>query len=176
MWKEFKPIILFIAKFFLVYIILTVLYSWYLQPFLYEQHITDPITSWMADVSSDMMRLLGFDAKTVQVEGETFKRFYLDGSYASMVNEGCNAISVVIIFMSFIVAFSNGLFKTLSFIVVGLVLLLITNIFRIAFLTYIYRHLPEFSKSAHDYLFPGIIYGMVVILWFVWVNKFAFKK
>ena len=176
MWKEFKPILIFIAKFFLVYIVLTVIYSWYLQPYLYEQNITDPITSWMADVSASLMRAVGFDAYTMQVEGETHKRFFLDGEFASLVNEGCNALSVVIIFISFIVAFSNGILRTLSYVLGGLVLLLMTNIFRISLLTYIYRHLPEYSKSAHDYLFPAIIYGMVVVLWFIWVNKFAFKK
>lgn len=176
MWKEFKPIVIFIAKFFVVYILLTILYGWYLQPYLYEQHIADPITAWMADVSSGLMRSIGFDAQTVQVEGEAYKRYYLDGQMGSLINEGCNAIAVGIIFISFIVAFSNGFLKTLAFISGGILLLLITNILRINLLTYIYRYLPEYSKSAHDYLFPAIIYGMVVILWFVWVQKFAFKK
>lgn len=176
MWKEFRPIILFIAKFFVVYILLTLIYSWYLQPYLYEQNITDPITAWMADVSAEMMRWFGFQAQTVQFENETYKRFFLDGEFASLVNEGCNAISVGIIFISFIIAFSNGILKTMGFVLGGIVLLLITNIIRIGLLTYIFRYFPEYSKSAHDYLFPAIIYGMVVILWFLWVHKFAFKK
>lgn len=176
MWKEFKPIVLFIAKFFVVYIILTALYSWYLDSYLYEQSTTDPFTAWVADISAGLMRMFGFNAETAQIEGETFKRFYIDGDVASLVNEGCNALSVVIIFISFIVAFSNGIIRTLSFILGGLILLMVTNIFRVALLTYIYHFLPTYSKSAHDYLFPAIIYGMVVVLWLIWVNKFAFKK
>lgn len=176
MWKEFKPIFFFIAKFFVAYIILTALYSWYLQPYLYDLKIADPITTWMTTASVEMMNLLGYEAEHIQKEGESFRRFILDGKYASSVNEGCNAVAVMIIFASFVIAFSNGIKKTLVFVLLGIFALIVTNIARIGILTYIFRYLPEYSKSAHDYLFPTIIYGMVVILWIVWVQYFAFKK
>lgn len=176
MLKEFKPIIFFIAKFFLVYIILTALYSWYLQPYIYEQQIADPITTRMTDAAVSLMNFLGFEAQHLQVEGESFRRFMLEGKYASGVNEGCNAVSVMIIFVSFIIAFSNGFLKTMGFLLVGLVIMILSNIARIALLTWIYRFHFAHSKMAHDYLFPAIIYGAVVVLWLIWVNFFAFKK
>ncbi|MDO5655189.1 MAG: exosortase family protein XrtF [Flavobacteriaceae bacterium] len=176
MWKEFKPILYFIGRFFVVYIVLTALYSWYLQPYLYEYKIADPVTTWMTDVSVGLMNLVGFDAQHVQLEGEAYRRFILDGEFASRVNEGCNAISVMIIFVSFILAFAAGFKKTLLFLLGGLLIMLISNIIRIAMLTWIYRYWSEYSKVAHDILFPGIIYGTVIILWLVWVKYFAFKK
>lgn len=176
MWKDFKPIIFFIARFFLVYILLTALYSWFLQPYLYEQQIADPITSWMADSAVSLMNFLGFEASNIQVEGEVWRRFILDGAYASSVNEGCNAVSVMIIFLSFIVAFSRGLVRTLVFSLFGLGIVILSNIARIALLTWFFRYQPAYSKMSHDYLFPAIIYGTVVVLWFIWVNFFAFKK
>ena len=31
------------------------------------------------------------------------------------------------------------------------------------------------TKPAHDYFFPAIIYGGVVLLWLIWINKFVLK-
>lgn len=176
MWKDFKPIIFFIAKFFLVYIVLTVLYSWYLQPYLYEQHIADPITTWMTDVAVSLIKFFGFEASHIQVEGEVWRRFILGGKNASIVNEGCNAVSVMIIFVSFIIAFSRGIIKTGVYVLLGLLIMIVSNVARIALLTWIYRYHTEYSKMSHDYLFPAIIYGTVVILWLIWVKFFAFKE
>lgn len=176
MFREFKPIFFFLLKFFVAYIVLTFLYSMYLEPYLSEYKIADPFTAWTTDTAVGLMNFVGFDADSVQVAGEPYKRFWLDGKFASIVNEGCNAISVMIIFVSFIIAFSTSFLQTSIFIFLGLVAMLVTNIIRVALLTYIFRYMPEYSQSAHDYLFPAIIYGMVVILWLIWVNFFAFKK
>lgn len=175
MLKEFKPILFFIAKFFAVYVLFTLLYTWYLDPYLNIYKIADPITEWIAGASVRVANVCGFSAESVQVEGEVWRRFILDGQYSSMVNEGCNAVSIMIIFMSFIVAFSDKFIKPFVFILVGLLVLIGTNIIRIFLLTWIYRYYPEYSKMGHDYLFPAIIYGIVVILWLVWVKFFAFK-
>ena len=32
---------------------------------------------------------------------------------------------------------------------------------------------PALTKPAHDYFFPAIIYGGVVVLWLIWINKFV---
>lgn len=176
MFKEFKPIFFFLLKFFVTYIVLTFVYSTYLEPYLSEYKIADPFTAWTTDAAVNLMNFIGFDAKNIQLEGEAFRRFWLDGTFASIVNEGCNAISVMIIFVSFIIAFSTNFLQTSLFIFFGLFAMLVTNIIRVALLTYIYRYMPEYSQSAHDYLFPAIIYGMVVILWLIWVNFFVFKK
>lgn len=175
MWKETKPILYFVGRFFLVYIALTALYSWYLQPYLYERKFADPVTVWMTGAAVDVMNFLGYDAFQMQKSGETFRRFILEGRYSSMVNEGCNAVSVMIIFVSFIIAFARDFKKTTVFILSGILILIISNIIRIAWLTWIFRYHEEYTKIAHDFLFPGIIYGTVVALWLIWVKYFAFS-
>src|SRR5690625_7148659 len=49
------------------------------------------------------------------------------------------------------------------------------NVLRIALLNYIFVYLPDYGKIAHDYLFPAIIYGTIVVLWIIWVRFFALK-
>lgn len=89
--------------------------------------------------------------------------------------EGCNAISVMILFVAFLVAFTGKIKQYLWFVPVGLIILYISNILRIYLIGMIVLYFPAFVDSAHDYLFPGIIYGTVFILWVIWV-KFIVSK
>ncbi|MBO6213731.1 MAG: exosortase family protein XrtF, partial [Algoriella sp.] len=65
--------------------------------------------------------------------------------------------------------------QTFLFIVTGLAALFVMNISRIMLLNYIFRYHHEYGKIAHDYLFPAIIYGSIVILWIVWIKFFVTK-
>lgn len=174
--ENLKPILFFIAKFFVTYIVLTVLYSYYLTPYLEVHKIADPFTKWTSDAVAWLMNQMGFVAESIQYKNETFMQFVLDGEEVSKVNEGCNSVSVMIIFVSFVVAFSQKIGQTGLYILVGLGLMLAANLSRIVLLNYIIRYMPSYAKSAHDYLFPAIIYGMVVVLWLAWVQFFVLKK
>ncbi|MCK0200465.1 exosortase family protein XrtF [Ornithobacterium rhinotracheale] len=174
--KEFKPALWLIAKFFIAYIVLTLLYSQYLQHFSELKQIADPFTAWVAESTAQVMQWLGFNANSEQIAGETFRRFLLNGRYVCIINEGCNAIAIMIIFVSFIIAFSKRFLPSFLFSVGGVILLHLTNITRIAILNYIFAYHAEYSELAHDYLFPAIIYGMVVVLWIIWIVFFVLKN
>ena len=49
------------------------------------------------------------------------------------------------------------------------------NILRIAGLNVLIMEAPQYTKIGHDYFFPAIIYGTVVILWIVWIKFYALK-
>ncbi len=171
--KELKPLLIILGRFLLTYLVLTIIYSLYLSPYT---QTADPITTYVAESAAWLMRLFGFNVELKHVPGENFVRFYLEGKYTSFINEGCNAVSVMIIFVSFIVAFFQKWGNTLLFIFGGLLVLFFSNIIRIGWLNYIFLTQPEFSKTAHDIVFPAIIYGMVLLLWFIWVKFYVLKK
>ena len=52
-------------------------------------------------------------------------------------------------------------------------MIFILNIFRIALLTAGLYKYPEYGAFLHDILFPLVIYGVVFVLWIVWVIKFS---
>ena len=174
--KEFKPLILFLARFLGTYIVLSLLYKLYLDQYLPFNN-PDPITKFTSDTSAYFLNLFGHVSYSNISITRPWMRLVLDGQVASIVNEGCNAISVVIIFVSFIIAFYTNLKHTLLFILGGLITLFVMNISRIIMLNYIFRyHYEEYGKIAHDYLFPAIIYGTIVILWIIWVRFFVIKQ
>jgi exosortase family protein XrtF len=94
----------------------------------------------------------------------------IDGNYTVNIVEGCNSISVIILFVAFIIAFAENLKKTVLFLFAGAVLIYIVNILRIAILTVALYKYPQHENILHSVVFPGIIYSMVFVLWMVWVR------
>jgi exosortase family protein XrtF len=88
--------------------------------------------------------------------------------------EGCNAVSVIILFVSFVFAFYKGM-KTFVFVGAGLIILYIMNLLRIVGLNIVMTDHKEYGKIFHDFIFPAIIYGSVVVLWLIWIKFFALK-
>lgn len=172
--KDFKPILIFILKFIVVWGVLLVLYNLYLSGY-HEIGKPDPYSRIIANLSADTLNFAGCQTYAVDDKTRPWTWLYIDGQYRSYVNEGCNAVSIMMIFVAFIVAFSTTWKQTIAYIVGGLLVIQIMNIVRIAWITYILRYYPKYGDIAHDYAFPAILYGTIVILWIVWVKYFALK-
>ena len=173
--KKNKVVIVFLVKFFVVYFSLTALYSLYLNTTQIKDtsYSCSPITSTVANHAKSVSEMLGYEVVTNQNPNEFSLAFDVNGKVVAKIVEGCTSIAIMILFLSFIVAFSGGLKKTILFGVIGLLLIYATNIFRIVFMALAIYHYPEYTKILHDIVFPGMIYGMVFFLWIIWVNKFA---
>lgn len=172
--KEFKPVLIFLLKLILSGIILTVLYNLYLSPY-HSENKPDPYSQTVAKWTVGTLNACGFESYDVDDKTRPWTWVYLEGERASYINEGCNAVSIMIIFVAFIIAFSTTWKQTLLYILGGLILIQIMNVIRIALLNYIFVYHDEYGDMAHDYLFPAIIYGTIVLLWIIWVKYFALK-
>ena len=176
--KGNKLIVIFLIKFFGTYTVLFFLYSYYLAQ---NQVTTDPyscapVTISVAEQSKWLLNTVGYNAELQQHPDEVSIKMILNGYYISRVIEGCNSISIIILFIAFIVAFSNGILKTSMYIVAGSLLIYTVNIIRIAFINIAIYKFPEHLFLLHDLLFPAIIYGTTFLLWFVWVRYYSKLK
>ncbi|PKB16012.1 exosortase family protein XrtF [Flavobacterium sp. 5] len=168
---EYKPFLVFLASFFGCYILLTFVYQFFLSGF--GSSTVDTITQVVAKNSEKVISWFFMRVQSESVVSEPFVRMYFQNQYIVRIVEGCNGISVIILFISFIVAFSGSLKNTLLFIFGGTVLIYILNVLRIAVLIVLMYYFPEKTHLLHGVLFPVIIYGIVFILWVIWVNKFS---
>lgn len=173
--KEFKPVILFIVKFFAVYFILLIGYNHYLSSY-HSKNQQDPFSKNVAFWSVAAAKTLGFDAKLADDKLLPRTWIYMDKQPTCYINEGCNALSIMILFAAFVAAFFTGWVRTTAYILAGWAMIYGMNILRIVLLSYILRHHPQYGKTAHDYLFPMVVYGVVFLLWVLWVRKFVMKK
>ena len=164
------------AKFFLAYILLSFIYQSYLAKVVGK---ADFFTENVSYLTEWVAQAIGMDYTVFPDNpNEQFKVIY-NNVYQIRIIEGCNAISVIILFIAFIVAFSGKFKPTLLYIIGGSVLIYILNILRIVLLTVLFNRFPEYEHLLHGVLFPLIIYGIVFLLWVIWVNrysKYAVKK
>lgn len=167
--KDFKEILWVLLRFLGIWLLLFLLYQWYLNQFSGN---IDGFTKIISDQSAFLLNLTGYETITKDFPSHETILFYINGKSATRMVEGCNAVSVMIMFLAFVFAFYKGV-KTFYFAFAGIVLLYILNLFRIYVLNVIVVDFPALTKSAHDYFFPAIIYGGVVVLWLIWINKFV---
>ncbi len=172
--KEFKPVLIFLLKFMITWGILVGIYNLYLSQY-HSENKPDPYSRTVAKWTVGCLNSAGFDAQQKDDETRPWTWIYINGETTSYINEGCNAISIMIIFVAFIIAFSTTWKQTLLYILGSLIIIQIMNVIRIVLLNYIQIHHKEYGKMAHDYLFPAVLYGTIVVLWIVWVKFFALK-
>jgi exosortase family protein XrtF len=106
-------------------------------------------------------------------KNEPSYRILVDGSPVVRIVEGCNAVSVMILFMAFVVAFTGKLKTTIWFIIAGILLIHVLNVSRISTLIVGLIKYPQYGEILHDIVFPLIIYGVTFVLWVIWVTKFS---
>jgi exosortase family protein XrtF len=167
----YKPFLVFLGSFFLVYIVLTILYQTYLGSFGPNQ--IDSITTMVAHNTEQILQLFGADAKAIEANSSLFIGLLYNQKYVARIIEGCNAMSVIILFVAFIVAFSGKLKPTLMYVFGGSIFIYILNVLRIVLLCILLYRFPEQEHFLHGVLFPLFIYSVVFILWVIWVNKFS---
>lgn len=171
----YLPVLKFIALFFGVYIGLSLVYGLYLNYFSQDQTRPDPATHLVAQQSSWLINKAGYNAAVIPDTYAPHMNLFVENQKVAIVVEGCNAISILILFASFIIAFAKSFKKTLLFILCSISLIYLINIVRIAILAIAIFELPEYATVLHGVVFPGIIYGLVVLLWIYWVRKNTYK-
>ena len=159
--------------FLVVYVVLSVFYKLYLQYSDGSKFYPDYVTNLVAIQSQELLQSFGYQTQVFPHPDEPSMKLILNGEYLGRIIEGCNSISVIILFVSFIAAFSGKLKTTFFYILSGSVLIYIVNLLRIVVLTVGLYHYPEYGDVLHTLIFPAIIYGMVFLLWIFWVNRFS---
>lgn len=171
--QQYKPFLLFLGKFIASYLILTFIYQSYLAKFDITKAEVDSFTQSVANQSAAVLSWFDSNSYTMPHLKEPSVKLIYSGKYISRIIEGCNAVSVMILFISFVVAFTGKFKNTILFILFGTALIHILNIARIALLCIALYHFPQFEHLLHGVVFPLVIYGVVFFLWIIWVNKYS---
>lgn len=174
MSKDLKLVLLLLGRFLGVYFGLIILYQLYLNR--YSDVVSDPLTRIIAEQSAFCLSKTGYSTQLIDGKVNEGIYFYIAGFYPVVMVEGCNAVSIIVLFLAFVFAFYRGI-KTFWFVLVGLFFLYSINVLRIALLNIIILEFPgKYADIGHDYLFPAIIYGGVVLFWIIWIKIFVLKK
>lgn len=111
--------------------------------------------------------ILGYQITTAPVNTMWFS----NGGYIA-VNEGCSGLKhsyqVLVLFLLFPGPWKHKLW----FIPMALVIMFLTNIFRIVSLSVILLWKPEYWDFSHDWILRPFFYVVLFILWVWWVERY----
>lgn len=169
----YRPFLLFLGTFFGIYLVLTFFYQMYLNQFDTPKREVDYFTEIVTQQSVFVISFLDKNSHaTANTNDPSVKLFYKNKNVSKVI-EGCNALSIIILFVSFVIAFSGKWKQTFLFVFFGSLIIHICNVLRIALLSVLFYEFPKYKNVLHGVIFPFLIYGVVFALWIIWANKFS---
>ena len=169
---KYKSVWIFLLRFFGAYLIGVVAYNKYLSSF---KPRLDALTIEVTEQVAAMFSWTLPEISCFYSEANPMAEIRYFDSVLLVIIEGCNAVSVMILFVAFLIAFRGKLKSYLWFVPLGILVLYLANLIRIYLIGMIRLYYPDYTQLAHDFVFPGVIYGTTFLLWVIWV-KFIINK
>ncbi|MCK9618092.1 MAG: archaeosortase/exosortase family protein [Lentimicrobiaceae bacterium] len=116
------------------------------------------------------VHLLGYQIKTAN---DTL--FFTNNGYIS-ITAGCSGVKQFLQWILLMLLFPGQWKHKAWFIPAGLIMIYLTNIFRIVGLSYITLHHPDIWHFSHDNIFRPLFYVVIFSMWVLWVEKFKTNK
>lgn len=168
LFQDFKPSILFLAKFIGLYIILNIMYGFYLDASKGE---ADSMTQWVTAQTAAIISTYENEISTGPKDDLKSVYIFKAKNAVLSVYEGCNGLNVMVIFVSFLIAYGRIGIKMLWFVPLGLLVIHLFNLLRIILLFHVTISMPDFLYFSHKYLFTAFIYIAVFGMWALWIFK-----
>lgn len=170
---KYRSVLRFILTFLGSYLVFSLIYNAYLELSGSSVYYPDFITHLVSLQSERVIQSLGYAAETAPHLQEPSMNLFISDYPLVRIVEGCNSISIIILFASFVLSFFAKTRITLLFILAGAAIIYVMNIVRIAILTIGIYEYPQHGEFLHSIIFPLIIYGTVFLLWLLWVRIFS---
>jgi exosortase/archaeosortase family protein len=124
--------------------------------------------SWLyLKTSRFFLTVFGFDTQMNLEE----RKLWLTGASESIeVVYGCLGINLFAVFLVFIIAYPGKLWLKSVFIPAGFILIFLMNALRMAALTYIVDKWHEHTDLFHHFIFQGLIYVGIFIIWLYFIQ------
>jgi len=165
-FRDFRPTLLFLAKFLALYLSGNLLYGWYVTSWYPSP---DPVTVWATEHSAALLNLLGWETNTYNHPVKPTTYLAISNQPVLAVYEGCNSLNVIIVFISFLFAFGPFSKAMWWFVPMGVLIIYFSNLMRIILLFIVSVKLPDYLYFTHKYLFTAFIYAVVFVLWAWWM-------
>ena len=166
---------------FLVFFIPLVL-TWFISyHFIYgitfinvEYDILTSFSVILAKQANFILELLGFETN-IEIHGDMVVSKILKYKYQHgvWIGEPCNGIKIFGVFSIFILCLRSKWINKLLFIPVGIFILHLLNVIRVASLTYISAVNPNMLDFNHNITFQIIVYSAMLLLWLFFIKKFT---
>ena len=98
-------------------------------------------------------------------------RIWFDSGNGSMVAWGCSGIKQAWIWLALMLTSRGSWLRKLWYIPLGWLICHGFNILRISLISLFIEFHPEWFHMLHDYLFKYLFYGIMFLMWLLWIEK-----
>ncbi len=142
----------------------------YEQWLAHDGRLDNVLCEHIAAASVLMLRLVGFAAS---ISSGNAHLVLMSGVPSVVVGAPCNGLVLYALFGGFVVAYPGPWQRKLWYIPVGVLLIWVLNVMRVAALAvnHVYSH--SSLDFNHHYTFTFIVYAFIFWLWMVWARRLA---
>lgn len=156
-----SPVIRFILRGLAFFVAWYLLYELWILP---DGRLDAAISLNIVGVTAGILELLNYDVYTVnRIVG-------IYGDSGVEVVDRCNGLAALGLFLGFVIAYPGKWKYKVSFSLLGIGVIYLTNLFRILFLTIAKVQWPGYFGVMHDYTTSTIFYIVIFGLWMLWVK------
>lgn len=188
-WSRQSPFNQFIIKALALYALWFLFYD--KDAFGLKKPIDDSLTRNTAVVSNAVMHSLGINSEhydgilkkeyingvpkfSVAPDDAHIQYIFMEGRPAVIIENGCNGLVLMYLFMAFILAYPGPKSVKYWFVPAGILAIYIINVIRIILLTNVYHSYGSaIGDWHHKYTFQASVYAIIFVFWLLWANRYA---
>ncbi len=160
--RIFSPLTRFLIKAGGIYIVWYLIYDYYILP---DGRLDAFLSLSGVSLAGGILNILGWD---IYSEARVLA---VTGSNGVEIQNGCNGLELIGLYMGFIIAYPGGTIKKrIVFLAGGTGLLIIANVFRIMIFALSIYYIPNWWEQVHTYSSYFIFYPIVLTLWYIWTT------
>ena len=160
--KEISPINRFLIIAGGVYVVWYILYDYYLLP---DGRLDAFLTYSGVSLAGNILNMFGWEIYS------DARILAITGTNGVEIQNGCNGLELIGLYMGFIIAYPGGpIQKRIGFLVGGILLLFVANVFRIMIFALSIYYVPYWWEQVHTYSSYFIFYPIVLTLWYLWTT------
>lgn len=168
LFKQHRDSLLFIIKFVGLYLVLNTVYGFYIE---YYHPLSDPLTYSISKQVAWVLSLIQESIQAIPDPKASFVHMQMNTQTVVSVFEGCNSVNVMIVYLSFIIAFTGSGRSSMVAAIAGLIVVYLMNLIRVGLLFEVAYFYPQHLYFFHKYFFTGIIYAVVFVMWYFWIQR-----
>jgi len=164
-----------IVIFFIIVIFFHQLFKYYSDEIMSIPAISKT-AQWLAYIFFEIGLWINKEILGIQIIREARTTMWFSNNEGLEINRGCSGLrqylQVVVLFL----LLRGPLLHKLWFIPFSILIMMFTNIFRIAVLSVVHSWQPVHTEFVHTYVMRPFFYVVMIALWIMWVEKFRKKR
>ncbi len=133
---------------------------------IYE-NVVNSLTQSLLWFSKILLSAFGYDTT---IHGKVIR---IVGTGGVLLDRGCLGRNLIGLFVGFILAYPGKAKHKLWSIPLGIIIINLLNILRIAGLTFIVLRYPEYVDINHHVIFKYTVYFFIFLMWYFWIKYFS---